>query len=82
MPKITVDRYCVVCGKPSHVEVDEDTYLTYMADKRDGKSAATHDVQVLFPDLSSGDRDILISGTHDECWNEISPPDDWLDRGY
>jgi hypothetical protein len=34
-------------------------------------SAAT-----LFPDLSASEREVLVSGTHAKCWEEMWPQDD------
>ena len=42
-----------------------DTYLQ-------GRISAT----VLFPELSASDREVLISGTHAKCWEEMWPQDD------
>lgn len=30
-------------------------------------------VQVAFPDMSADDRELLISGTHSECWDKLFP---------
>jgi hypothetical protein len=28
-------------------------------------------IQNAFPDMSDGDRELLISGTHSECWDKL-----------
>jgi len=28
-------------------------------------------IQKVFPDMSAGDREVLISGTHPACWNKL-----------
>jgi hypothetical protein len=30
-------------------------------------------IQNAFPDMSAGDREILISGTHAACWDKLFP---------
>jgi hypothetical protein len=30
-------------------------------------------IQNAFPDMSDGDRELLISGTHSECWDKLFP---------
>jgi hypothetical protein len=30
-------------------------------------------IQNAFPDMSAGDREILISGTHPACWSKLFP---------
>jgi len=30
-------------------------------------------IQSAFPDMSAGDREILISGTHAACWDKLFP---------
>lgn len=33
-------------------------------------------IQNCFPDMSEGDREILISGTHPACWNQLFPKEE------
>lgn len=33
-------------------------------------------VQDAFPDMSASEREVLVSGTHAECWNQMFPPDE------
>lgn len=33
-------------------------------------------IQDVMPELSPGDRELLISGMHDKCWDEMFPPDE------
>jgi hypothetical protein len=32
---------------------------------------AGENIQSVFPDMSLADREIMISGTHPECWNKL-----------
>ena len=60
---------CPWCRQP--VAVDQlniealDTYLQ-------GRISAA----ALFPELSASDREVLVSGTHAKCWEEMWPQDD------
>jgi hypothetical protein len=53
---------CLECGEGSVVEVDPWQYKAW----RDGTL-----IQVAFPDMSIADRELLISGTHPECWDKM-----------
>jgi hypothetical protein len=33
-------------------------------------------IQNAFPDMSEGDREILISGTHPACWDKLFPAEE------
>ena len=57
---------CIVCKGRSTIQVPEDGFEAW----RSGTFA-----QIAFPDLSAADRELLISGTHAECWGQIFPPD-------
>ena len=56
----TVVTCCPFCHKAHEVAVNEMDYL----DWQDGKLA-----QDAFPYLSASDREMLITGIDDECWN-------------
>jgi hypothetical protein len=64
-----VEGFCSLCGKPSWILVDADRWRDYREGLEQGKPAATHGVQALFPDLSAGEREILLSGIHPACWD-------------
>lgn len=51
---------CVVCNKSSEVELDREQYEQWQSGMH---------VQAAFPEMSAEDREILISGTHPECWD-------------
>lgn len=64
----TITMTCNMCQQPATVEnVSVDALQRWRAGEH---------IQNAFPDMSAGDREILISGTHDECWNKLFPPDD------
>lgn len=53
---------CTVCGNTSEVEVDPVAFSRW----RRGALA-----QVAFPDLNADQRELLITGTHPQCWDTI-----------
>ena len=53
---------CVCCALSSELIVDADAYKNY----ENGQP-----VQNAFPFLTSEVRELLISGTHDACWNQM-----------
>lgn len=59
---------CPLCGKghPSMV-LNRDMYVTWQQGVF---------IQNAFPNLSAEDREVLISGTHPKCFNELFPEDD------
>lgn len=57
--EVSVVTRCPFCGKANFVEVNENDYF----DWEDGAL-----VQVAFPYLSAGEREMLVSGTCGKCW--------------
>ena len=61
---------CPHCGRDHSVLVDLEAYIKF----RDEKPL----IQVAFPDMSSEDRELLISGCCQQCWDEIFSDEDEL----
>lgn len=57
-----VSRPCVVCGERTKFMVREDEAQAWW----DGAYA-----QHVWPDWSAEKRELLISGTHPQCWDEL-----------
>jgi hypothetical protein len=72
-PKTNVRKTCPLCGKESQVTVDTDRYNQWVEGRVRGYPAKTHSVQALFPDLSPGQREVLISGSHEDCFDRAFP---------
>lgn len=66
-PKITmmsvVTNPCLMCGKVSSVKVPVEGYRAW---KFHGQL-----IQRAMPGLSANERELLISGTHAECWDRL-----------
>jgi len=60
--EITIVTACPFCGKNHEVEVNEDDYWAW----DDGELA-----QIAFPYLSAQEREYLISGICEVCWDEM-----------
>lgn len=58
---------CVVCGKEHEFTLDNEKYVR--------RQYGEH-IQNVFPELSAADREILISGTCDPCWDKL-----WANKG-
>lgn len=58
---------CIMCGQKGAVTVRRDQLEAYE------KGAFA---QVAFPTLSAGDREMLITGTHSDCFDELFPEED------
>ena len=52
---------CQFCGDTSEMEVDEDKFNSWMKGER---------LQRAFPNLHRVEREMLIIGTHPDCWDK------------
>jgi len=55
-----ITPHCPVCSKSTVVCVDRAAYLAWRAGTL---------IQVAFPDMPTAQRELLITGTHGECWD-------------
>lgn len=55
-------RTCTVCGQYEMWSLDKDSVMRWHGGEN---------IQRVFPDMSVGDREILISGTHPACWDKL-----------
>lgn len=53
---------CIVCHKSSNVELETEKLKRWIAGEH---------VQNVWPEKSPDQREILITGIHPKCWNEI-----------
>lgn len=53
---------CIECGKTGEVAVHRDSYFAW-------KNGAL--IQEVMPELSSDKREMLMTGTHPECWTKM-----------
>lgn len=53
---------CFVCGKGSMVTLNAEKAKKWL----EGMF-----IQDAFPDMTKAERELLISGTHEECWNTL-----------
>jgi hypothetical protein len=61
-------KTCVVCGNAGEVEVTEAELEAY--------NTQPEQIQKVLPRLTPGEREMLISGTHSECFDVLFPPED------
>jgi hypothetical protein len=64
---IVTTHPCVVCNKSSEVKLDKDKFTRWI----NGEFA-----QNVWPEMSPGEREVLVSGTHDACWEQLMGDDD------
>jgi hypothetical protein len=58
---VTIDcPACVVCGEAARIAVPAEGLRLWHGGAF---------VQDAFPEMSADDRELLISGTHDKCWD-------------
>lgn len=60
--KITLCTHCPFCGKRQYVTVEQEDYDRYV----NGELA-----QKAFPYLTPAEREIIISGICEECWDNM-----------
>lgn len=53
---------CHVCGKQATVQVTPKQYMDWQMGEH---------IQDVFPDKSPDERELMISGTHPECWEKL-----------
>jgi hypothetical protein len=68
---ITFDVDCRLCGQTTQVPASVEQ-LTELYMPRSQRRL----MQEIFPDLSIGDRELLISGTCDTCWQNLYGSED------
>lgn len=63
METVTITtRVCIVCGESSEMQISAHGYKAW----KDGAY-----VQTAFPELAACEREMLISGTHPQCWDTL-----------
>lgn len=62
-------RTCMVCGNGGEITVSQFEWDMFMKHPE-------MFIQDVFKSLSAGERDQLISGIHDKCYDEMFPPDE------
>ncbi len=67
VPTIRVFKRCVMCEGTSHVLVSEEGYKRWMKGEY---------VQTVWSDMPIGVREILVSGTHEACFDFAFAQDD------
>lgn len=72
MSKITIKGTCPRCQRDWEVTVDEANYQSF----KEGDMLA----QRAFPELSPAERELLITGFCDDCWQDMFPPEDEFDE--
>jgi len=65
--EITTNK-CCVCSNATTLRVELDSYRSWLID---GEM-----VQDAFPAMSAEERELLITGTHPECWDSMFGDDD------
>lgn len=73
MPEVRITIPCRLCDKETDLIVDAEAFARWA-------KGASH-VQLLFPNLSAADRELMISRTCGACWDKLFPPDPDMFRG-
>jgi len=68
---ITFDVDCRLCGQTTQVPATVEQLTELYLPRTERRL-----MQEIFPDLSIGDRELLISGTCDTCWQKLYGSED------
>ncbi len=58
---------CISCGEVSTLELEPEKVRRYEAGEH---------VQNVWPEKSPGERELLITGTHPDCWDKMFPEEE------
>jgi hypothetical protein len=58
---------CVVCGKNGEIEIP----IEKLSEVTRWRLQKHKHIQDILPEISADHREMLISGTHPECWKEL-----------
>lgn len=59
---------CIVCKKRAEIEVSDEGYHRW--------AVLGQLAQTAFPNMSDDERELLITGTHPKCWDQIFPEEE------
>jgi hypothetical protein len=63
-----VSRACMECGQVSIVEVNADALKAW--------KSGQIPIEQAFPNMNADEREVLITGTHSECWTKMFGEED------
>ena len=66
MANVVLTVRCVHCKQPKQIKVTREQYEELSKPRSERKL-----IQDILPDHEPGEREMLISGICDECWNRI-----------
>lgn len=58
---------CQVCGDTSEMELDAERVREWQEGGH---------IQTIFPELTANQRELMVSGTHPKCWEELFAEED------
>lgn len=61
--KININNTCPVCDCRSFIQVDLDPFIRWL----NGEF-----IQDVWPELDAGQRELIKTGTHPDCWDQMS----------
>ena len=64
--RLFITKACIVCDLPSEVHLDAAKVARYEAGEH---------VQNVWPDMPANQREMLITGTHPACWDQLFSDD-------
>lgn len=64
---VTDVRFCPVCHGKTELKLDKTLWVRWMSGEL---------IQHVWPEWSVEERELLISGTHAACWDELYPEEE------
>ena len=66
-PDYHFEKRCIHCKGSTLIGVKANKYHRWTAERKL--------IQDVWPDASAEQREVMISGMHEVCWNEVFPPE-------
>jgi len=68
-------KACMVCNRKSRMTIERAGYEAWEAGTL---------IQHALPDLTNDERELLLTGTHPDCWDVLNPieDDEWYEDDY
>ena len=70
MTEIDIAKQCPICGHLSHLKVDKEKYIQWSSGEL---------IQRVWPDSTPDWRELLKTGIHSKCWDELFKEDEGED---
>lgn len=68
--------HCMLCGQPSVLDIEDEELARAAKEWKQLPVMRRPLIQRALPDLTPGQREQLLSGSHEECFDRAFPPEE------